>query len=120
MEWPKHVYAEQLFPSLEDLPKQVLPLLPKQEPVWKIFDEDSPYSLKQQISKLNPSAINFLTIADLPDTTTFDEENGPVIIQSGALIEPSTHFIGPCFVGSTAIVRHGAYVRENAWICSGA
>ena len=23
-------------------------------------------------------------------------------------------------VGSTAIVRHGAYVRENAWICSGA
>ena len=120
MEWPKHVYAEQLFPSLEGLPKQVLPLLPKQEPVWNIFDEDSPYSLKQQISKLNPSAINFLTIADLPDTTTFDEENGPVIIQSGALIEPSTHFIGPCFVGSTAIVRHGAYVRENAWICSGA
>ena len=120
MEWPKYVYAEQLFPSLEDLPNQVLPLLPKQEPVWNIFDEDSPYSLKQQISKLNPSAINFLTIADLPDTTTFDEENGPVIIQSGALIEPSTHFIGPCFVGSTAIVRHGAYVRENAWSCSGA
>ena len=120
MEWPKYVYAEQLFPSLEDLPNQVLPLLPKQEPVWNIFDEDSPYSLKQQISKLNPSAINFLTIADLPDTTTFDEENGPVIIQSGALIEPSTHFIGPCFVGSTAIVRHGAYVRETAWICSGA
>ena len=120
MEWPKHVYAEQLFPSLEDSPKQVLPLLPKQEPVWNIFDEDSPYSLKQQISKLNPSAINVLTIADLPDTTTFDEENGPVIIQSGALIEPSTHFIGPCFVGNTAIVRHGAYVRANAWICSGA
>ena len=120
MEWPKHVFAEQLFPSLEDSQKQVLPLLPKQEPVWNIFDEDSPYSLKQQISKLNPSAINFLTIADLPDTTTFDEENGPVIIQSGALIEPSTHFIGPCFVGSSAIVRHGAYIRENAWICSGA
>ena len=120
MEWPNHVYAEQLFPSLEDLQQQVLPLLPKQEPVWNIFDENSPNSLKQQISKLNPSAINFLTIADLPDTTTFDEENGPVIIQSGALIEPSTHFIGPCFVGSMAIVRHGAYVRENAWICSGA
>ena len=120
MEWPTHVYAEQLFPSLEALPTHVLPLLPKEKPVWDLFDGTSPNSLKQQLSKLNPSAINYLTIADLPATTTFDEKNGPVMIQKGALIEPSTHFIGPCFVGSTAIVRHGAYVREYAWICSGA
>ncbi len=121
MEWPTHVYAEQLFPSLEALPTQILlPLLPKEKPVWDIFDGASPNSLKQQLSKINPSTVNYLTIADLPATTTFDEKNGPVMIQKGALIEPSTHFIGPCFVGSTAIVRHGAYVRENAWICSGA
>ena len=34
------------------------------------------------------------------------------------MIEPSSHFIGPCFVGKNAIVRHGAYIRENSWICS--
>ena len=42
------------------------------------------------------------------------------MIESGAAIEPSTHFIGPCFVGKDAIIRHGAYIRENAWICSSA
>ena len=39
MEWLTHIYAEQLFPSLEALPTQVLlPLLPKEKPVWDIFD----------------------------------------------------------------------------------
>ena len=40
------------------------------------------------------------------------------MIEAGAVIEPSTHFIGPCFVGKGATIRHGAYIRENAWICS--
>ena len=56
----------------------------------------------------------------LSDTITFDESKGPVMIELGAIIEPSTHFIGPCFVGKGATIRHGAYIRENAWICSSA
>ena len=120
MEWPKHVYAGWLFPSLSANQSIGIPNFPDQQPVWEIFSESNPFSLKQQIATLEPSKLALIDLDELTESSTFDESKGPVLIESGAIIEPSTHFIGPCFVASQAIIRHGAYVRENSWICSDA
>lgn len=120
MEWPNEAYAKSLFPSLESSIEGHIPKLPSHEPVWEIFVEGKERNLKHQISMLGSTRIDAIDRNTLSDTTTFDESKGPVMIEQGAIIEPSTHFIGPCFVGKNAVIRHGAYIRENAWICSSA
>ena len=120
MEWPNEAYATALFPSLETTTESQIPALPTGEPVWQIFAEGKERNLKHQISTLDSTRIDLIDRNTLSDTITFDESKGPVMIEQGAIIEPSTHFIGPCFVGKNAAIRHGAYIRENAWICSSA
>ena len=127
MEWPNHAFANSLFPSLppsksilEPSSEGYIPTLSNEEPVWHIFVEGKERNLKHQISILGSTRIDGIDRKTLSDTITFDESKGPVIIEQGAIIEPSTHFIGPCFVGKNAVIRHGAYIRENAWICSSA
>ena len=41
------------------------------------------------------------------------------MIELGAIIEPSTILLDRASLVS-ATIRHGAYIRENAWICSSA
>lgn len=120
MEWPSHAFANSLFPSLNAQSVSIIPTLPTEEPVWQIFAEDKERNLKNQIRILESSDLDLIDRNKLPKSVTFDESKGQVMIESGAVIEPSTHFIGPCFVGKDAIIRHGAYIRENAWICSSA
>tara|TARA_B100000965_G_scaffold399190_1_gene418610 strand:- start:3810 stop:4511 length:702 start_codon:yes stop_codon:yes gene_type:complete len=120
MEWPNEVYAKSLFPSLETTTEGQIPAFPSESPVWEILDGQAKQSLKQQINNLTTVGLNLLSQEQLPPTTTIDVSKGPVMIEQGAIIEPSTHFIGPCFVGKNAVIRHGAYIRENAWICSSA
>jgi NDP-sugar pyrophosphorylase family protein len=139
MEWPLHAFANSLFPNLpfsktivEPSIEGYIPTLSNEEPVWYIFEEGKERNLKHQINVLgsilgsnrpDSEPANPLKLIDrktLSDTITFDESKGPVIIEEGAVIEPSTHFVGPCFVGKGATIRHGAYIRENAWICSSA
>lgn len=120
MEWPSHAFANSLFPSLELSSENQIPKLPTHEPVWQIFAASGERNLKHQISMLETSKLELINRATLCSTVTFDESNGPVMIEVGAIIEPSTHFIGPCFVGKYATIKHGAYVREHAWICSSA
>ena len=127
MEWPSHAFANSLFPSLppsksivEPSSEGYIPTLSNEEPVWHIFVEGKERNLKHQISVLGSIRLELIDRKTLSDTITFDESKGPVMIELGAVIEPSTHFIGPCFVGKGATIRHGAYIRENAWICSSA
>jgi len=120
MEWPSHAFASSLFPSLTTQTSGYIPKLPIEEPVWEIFVEDKERNLKRQIRTLESTDLDLVDRNQLPETVTFDESQGRVMIETGAVIEPSTHFIGPCFVGRGAIIRHGAYIRENAWICSSA
>ena len=120
MEWPSHAYATSLFPSLENDESSIIPTFPNNEPVWTLLSDKSPSALKQQIASLRPSKTNLLKLTELPEGSTFDESDGPVMIEQGAVIEPTSHFIGPCFIGKGAIIRHGAYIRQNSWICSNA
>ena len=46
--------------------------------------------------------------------------DGPIVIESGAVVEPGAYIIGPAYVGRGAVVRHGAYVRENVVLLDGA
>ena len=120
MEWPSHAFANSLFPSLNVQSLGIIPTFPTEEQVWQIFAEDKDRNLKNQIRILESSNLDLIDRNRLSKTVTFDESKGRVMIESGAVIEPSTHFIGPCFVGKDAIIRHGAYIRENAWVCSSA
>ena len=127
MEWPNHAFANSLFPTLppsksvvEQSSEGCIPTLSNEEPVWHIFVEGKERNLKHQINVLGSIRLELIDRKTLSDTITFDESKGPVMIELGAIIEPSTHFIGPCFVGKGATIRHGAYIRENAWICSSA
>ena len=120
MEWPSHAFANSLFPSLESSSEGHIPKFPMHEPVWEIFVDGKERNLKHQIRMLESTRLELINRETLCDNVTFDESKGPVMIELGAIIEPSTHFIGPCFVGKGATIRHGAYIRENAWICSSA
>lgn len=118
MEWPSETYAKSLFPSLPSTSDGLKPVLPSDKPVWEIFAGGSDASLKHQIKSIDSSLLTLTDRNTLSPSITFDESNGAVLIEEGAEIGPSTHFVGPCFVGKAAIIRHGAYIRENAWICS--
>ena len=115
MEWPSHAYATSLFPSLENDESSIIPTFPNHEPVWTLLSDKSPSALKQQIASLRPSKISLLKLTELPESSTFDESDGPVMIEQGAVIEPTSHFIGPCFIGKGAVIRHGAYIRNRSW-----
>lgn len=45
-----------------------------------------------------------------------DAENGPILIDRGAHIQPNAVIEGPCYVGPNAIVRPGAVLREGTTI----
>ena len=118
MEWPREAFSETLFPSLSHPAPEPIPILPESQPSWTILDKSSANSLQQQMDKLVSNHSNSLDLKKLPSSITFDESTGSVIIEQSAIVEPSTHFIGPCYIGNEAVIRHGAYVREYSWICS--
>ncbi len=118
MEWPREAFSETLFPSLSHPAPEPIPILPESQPSWTILDKSSANSLQQQMDKLVSNHANSRDLNTLPSSITFDQSNGPVIIEQSAIVEPSTHFIGPCYIGNEAVIRHGAYVREYSWICS--
>ena len=118
MEWPREAFSETLFPSLSHPSRETIPILPESQPSWTILDKSSANSLQQQMDNLVSNHSNSRELNTLPSSITFDQSNGPVIIEQSAIGEPSTHFIGPCYIGNEAVIRHGAYVREYSWICS--
>ena len=118
MEWPREAFSEPLFPSLSHPAPEPIPNLPESQPSWTILDKSSANSLQQQMDNLVSNHSNSRDLNTLPSSITFDQSNGPVIIEQSAIVEPSTHFIGPCYIGNEAVIRHGAYVREYSWICS--
>ena len=118
MEWPREAFSETLFPSLSHPAPEPIPILADSQPSWTILDKSSANSLQQQMDKLVSNHSNSRDLNTLPSSITFDQSNGPVIIEQSAIVEPSTHFIGPCYIGNEAVIRHGAYVREYSWICS--
>jgi len=116
MEWPNFTSYASLFPSFAGEQSIDLPNFDTHSPVWKILDPKSPNSLQKQLLQL----IEHLSTTEKFEqvNVTIDETKGRVIIDPSAIIEPSTHFIGPCYVGPEAIIRHGSYIRENSWICT--
>jgi NDP-sugar pyrophosphorylase family protein len=43
----------------------------------------------------------------------------PIYIAEGARIEPGACILGPAYIGPDAVVRQGAYIRENVILLSG-
>jgi len=100
--------AEDLWPSLdESLGRQ--PCFPSGE-VWSVLP-----TLKGQMLDM---------LADVGskvrEGVSTDDSNGIVHIAESAIIEPGVHIIGPSYIGPNATLRHGSYIREYSWICSGA
>ena len=113
MQWPTYVFASALFPSLErDSTAGPAPTFPEDKPAWDLLNGHD-QGLKQQL-------IGILTSSKIPSHCTFDDKDGMIYIDDTATVEPGVHFIGPCYVGPNATIRHGAYIRQYSWICDGA
>lgn len=113
MQWPTYVFASALFPSLErDSTAGPVPTFPEDKPAWDLLNGHD-QGLKQQL-------IGILTSSKIPSHCTFDDKDGMIYIDDTATVEPGVHFIGPCYVGPNATIRHGAYIRQYSWICDGA
>ena len=129
MEWPEYTLISSLFPSFDNTKTGATPHFIDGEPVWNILDPNSQNSLKSQLINLINSKKDIMVDmhsrnqpqkTSLPHGVTFDETKGPVVVEDSANIEQSAHLIGPCYVGENVQIRHGAYIRENSWICSDA
>jgi NDP-sugar pyrophosphorylase family protein len=119
MEWPEYTLISSLFPSFNNTKIGPNPHFIDGEPVWNILDPDSKNSLKSQLLDLVNSR-HERNQKNHRRGITIDETKGPVVVEDSANIEESAHLIGPCYVGENAQIRHGAYIRENSWICSDA
>ncbi|NLF66977.1 MAG: glucose-1-phosphate thymidylyltransferase [Chloroflexi bacterium] len=42
-----------------------------------------------------------------------------IVIAAGARVEPGAYVLGPAYIGPGAVVRHGAFVRENVIMLAG-
>jgi len=84
--------------------------------VWSLIDPDDPRCFRTQLSELLEE-IGSSHPDSLDSTVSIDESGGPVHIDAGAFIDPSTRFEGPCYVAPEAEVRHGALVRAHTWVC---
>lgn len=113
MQWPKSTFASELFPDLKS--SFSLPSFSENEPVWKILDPDSQNNLKSQLDSLLSKLSDGLDLESLD--CSFDDSKGKIYIAKTATIEPGSHFIGPCYVGDNAEIRHAAYVRPYSWVC---
>ena len=122
MEWPATLpTSSELFPSFsaDSSHYGLTPSFPSSSPVFSLLDPDSPIGIKAQLSA---ALASFTGPVQDPrgSGATLDEQLGKVVIAQSAVVEPGVHFIGPCYVGPEAEIRHGAYVRSFSWICSGA
>ena len=119
MEWPDWVTAHALFPAFSQEEQEgAVPVFSLGEPAWSLLDPESTNGLKSQLMAVI-NAYSEPTQDPTMSGATVDESQGPVVVHANATVEPSAHFIGPCLVESGASIRHGAYVRPHAWICSG-
>ena len=100
MEWPREAFSETLFPSLPHPAPEPIPILPESQPSWTILDKSSANSLQQQMDKLVSNHSNSRDLNTLSSSITFDESNGPVIIEQSAIVEPSTHFFWLLFISN--------------------
>lgn len=122
MEWPQTLpTSSELFPSFSTVGTHegLIPSFPSSSPVFALLDPESSSGIKTQLSAALASYKG--PIQDPRSAgATVDEHLGKVVIAQSAIVEPGAHFIGPCYVGPGAEIRHGAYVRPFSWICSGA
>lgn len=47
-------------------------------------------------------------------------EGNAIVIEPGAVVEPTAYIAGPCYVCAGAVVRHGAYIRGQVFVGEGA
>ena len=116
MQWPDVTTAKVLFPSLDESEKTT-PFFSQYQPVWHILEPSGELCLKTQLLELLDRC-NEQESLDLSEcAATFDDSNGVIFIEPSAIIESGTHIIGPCYIGANVQIRHGAYIRQNSWIC---
>ena len=112
MDWGDLADAAVLFPSFSGTEEGQLPALPVGEPVWHVLDPSNPLGLKAQIATLT---------GDIGvENPGFFTRGSGIIVHESATVEAGAYLIGPCYIGPRAVVRSGAYVRENSWICADA
>ena len=91
---------EVFFPGLTEISDERLPLWPDSSAPWSILSYDESGLIAQM------EEILF--------------EDGPVFIHPTARIGDNVKIEGPCYIGPEVEIRHSAYLRKGAWICSGA
>ena len=96
MEWPSYTHISSLFPSFDNKNTAHQPFFDIEQPVWDILDPNSQNSVKSQLQNLLNSMDKSKKFEHAG--VTIDETKGPVIIEQSAIVEPSTHFIGPCYI----------------------
>lgn len=90
---------EVFFPGLTEIADESLPLWPDSSAPWSILS----YGESGLIAQMGE---------------ILSEE--PVFIHPTARIGDNVEIEGPCYIGPHAEIRHSAYLRKGAWICSGA
>ena len=97
-----------------------IPIIPsKNDFAWVLITKEHALSLDNQLTKLlEKLGSNIPNILD--DTVTTNDTKGPVYIHDNAIVGPSSHFEGPCYIGPKAEIRHGAYIRPYSWVCESA
>lgn len=116
MQWPDITTAKALFPSLEQSEK-ANPSFSSTQPIWHILQPSGPDNLKSQLAELLELCQQSESLDIGDHLITVDDSGGVIFIDPTAIIEPGAHIIGPCFIGANAQIRHGAYIRQNSWIC---
>ena len=116
MQWPDITSAKKLFPSLDES-EMGTPSFSISQPAWHILQPNGDNCLKMQLLALLDHCKGQESLDISTCSATFDDSNGMIFIDPTAIIGPSTHIIGPCYIGANAQIRHAAYIRENSWIC---
>ena len=108
--WPIWALSNELDGEIPNIP-------PKVEYAWVLISNQHPMSIDNQLKSLL-DRIGSNIPKNIEQTITINQTKGPVYIDNAALIAPSSHFEGPCYIGPYSEIRHGAYIRPNSWICS--
>lgn len=105
-----------LWPSLSGDFDGHIPYIPDNVP-WRLLDPTAEDGLISQLSALL-AEIGDNIPSGLDSSITIDDGAGIVHLDDRAIIGPSAHITGPCYIGPGAEVRHTALVRANTWACT--
>lgn len=70
------------------------------------------------VNMINEEDIVIGSEVEVRSGTVLDASDGPVVIDSRAIIEPNAIIFGPCFIGNDSVIRGGAKIGQGTTIGS--